>query len=147
MWGESNFFRFEQVPYLEVYFCFALVIVFKATKITFSSHGIFLHVLWCCKLCETFPWTLRNILRNHNLLGKCLERAIRDKNKAFLIFEKIIQIGLIDKAGLRLIAKIFDFGFTMQKLIWEDKINFNIHLITFSTTSLEQIFHLWLENF
>ena len=39
-------------------------------------------------------------------------------------------------------AKNFNFGFRIQKPIWEGEVSFKLHFATFTTTSFEQISHL-----
>ena len=48
------------------------------------------------------------------------------------------------KAGLQ---KKWKFAFGAQKVISENEISFQRHFITFTKTSLEQIFDLWFKDF
>ena len=44
-------------------------------------------------------------------------------------------------------AKLFKFGFRVKKPFSEGKEKFKIHLLIFTTTSLEQILDIWVHHF
>ena len=78
-------------------FFWQLILNFGSFGVSFSKNRekllsavakSFLRVVWCCKLYEKFPWTLRIILRMYNVLEKCPDSFLRAKNESSWTYEK-----------------------------------------------------------
>ena len=79
---------FEKKLFLTSFDCFGASFSKNRQKLLSPATELFLRVVGCSDLYQTITWTLNIIFYMHDVIRKCLEQILRDKNEASLKFEK-----------------------------------------------------------
>ena len=68
--------------------CFGASFCKNRQKVLSPATESFLCVMWCSKLYQKFPWTLRRIFCMIHERGKCVEKFLRTKMELQYVFKK-----------------------------------------------------------